>query len=389
MKLKKYDIEEIIDDEAVPSIPNEYQIKYWSYNRSVNELVEMYNGEELIVPSLQREYVWNYEQASLFIDSVIRGLPIPSFFITEIKNKLLIIDGLQRVHTLSIFIRNEPFEKWGKKEFRLSKNNTSILKQIRGLTYEELPLFYQNKIVRALMNIIEFSQISPENNYSAMYQIFERINSTGRSLEAQEIRNAAYNSTFNNELNEEAQNDTFKSIYPVKKEIYASEMLLRFLSVRYIVNNSNVKSYNLKNTLNEFMALMQAKELNLIINEQNFPLFYKLIDCNYDYKYEMMLFEKTVEWISRNIGKDCFRNIKTYANGEINYKNSIQNTLAETLLIATANKIENNENLIAYKNVRNELNELLKNEEFNYLLGSATTNVANIRRRLELIEGIY
>lgn len=53
----------------------------------------MYKNSELIIPSLQREYVWNCEQASLFIDSLLRGLPVPSLFFTEKNSKYLIIDG--------------------------------------------------------------------------------------------------------------------------------------------------------------------------------------------------------------------------------------------------------------------------------------------------------
>ena len=382
MGLKKYDIETILEEQTLPAVPNEYAIKYWSYNRSVSELVLMFDGGEIIIPTLQREYVWSYEQASLFIDSIIRGLPIPSFFITEIKSKYLIIDGLQRLNTLSLFVKNQPFELWKRKNFKLS-NNSSILEQIRGLSFEELPIIYQNKINRALMNVIEFSQISPENNYSAMYQIFERINSTGRILEPQEIRNAAYNSSFNNYLNEKSKYSSFIKLYPVKKEVYLAEMLLRYICVDCLLNINYQRTYNLKNTLNEYMALMQATELKLNINEKSFPTFYMIKD-EPSYTKSVENFEKSIDWILENIGPNSFRNIKSINNGKTIYKSTIQTTLAETLLIVVSELLKNDYYIDRKKNYRDLLDNILLIEEVQYLLSHSTTNMSNIKKRVEI-----
>lgn len=380
--LKKYNVESLFEDQMFPSIPNEYAIKYWSYNRSVSELVLMFNNGEIIIPSLQREYVWSYEQASLFIDSIIRGLPIPSFFITEIKTKYLIIDGLQRLYTLRLFIKNESFESWKRKEFKLS-NNSSILEQIRGLSFNELSNNYQNKINRALMNIIEFSQISPENNYSAMYQIFERINSTGRVLEPQEIRNAAYSSTFNNYINKESLYKPFADIYITKKQINLAEMLLRYICVSCLLENEYQGTFNLKNTLNEYMAIKQAKELGLRISNKTFPIFFQ-IDDKPHYEKTVDTFKKSIDWIYDNIGINSFKNIKKNNNGEIKYKRFIQTTLAETLLLAVSKLITSNYCFDEKRNYRVVLDNILMNDEIQYLLSHSTTNIANIRKRIDI-----
>lgn len=79
--IEKKNIEEILEEDTLSfDKSEEFYIKYWSYNRSVSEILEMYDNGEIVIPDLQREYVWNYSQASLFIDSILRGLPIPSFF---------------------------------------------------------------------------------------------------------------------------------------------------------------------------------------------------------------------------------------------------------------------------------------------------------------------
>ena len=47
---------------------------------SFRELISMYDDNELVKPELQRKYVWDKVEASRFVESVLLGLPVPSFF---------------------------------------------------------------------------------------------------------------------------------------------------------------------------------------------------------------------------------------------------------------------------------------------------------------------
>ena len=58
------------------------------------------------IPGFQRNYVWDIKRASKLIESLIIGLPIPQIFLfQEAKNKLLVIDGQQRLMSIYYFIK--------------------------------------------------------------------------------------------------------------------------------------------------------------------------------------------------------------------------------------------------------------------------------------------
>ena len=96
----------------------------------------MYSEGELLKPELQRKYVWSRVEASRFIDSILLGLPVPSvFFAKEADETMLIIDGFQRIMTVSDFV-NGTFSGDGK-VFKLS-NTENINPRWRGKAFVEL-----------------------------------------------------------------------------------------------------------------------------------------------------------------------------------------------------------------------------------------------------------
>ena len=141
-KVTKLNIEDIVDiDDSKLHKNDEYEIKYWGYSRSFSELIEMYMDDEIIIPSLQRDYIWKHKEASLLIDSILRGLPLPSIFITEIGKKYVLIDGLQRLHTVYLFTEGLAHENWkiSSREFILM-NSSDIGGKWRGLSYQGLTI---------------------------------------------------------------------------------------------------------------------------------------------------------------------------------------------------------------------------------------------------------
>ena len=63
---------------------------------------------DLFVPDYQRDFVWDETRQSKFIESIILGLPIPLIFVAETsEGRLEIVDGSQRIRTLTIFLDNE------------------------------------------------------------------------------------------------------------------------------------------------------------------------------------------------------------------------------------------------------------------------------------------
>ena len=67
------------------------------YEKNINK-----DQNELYVPDYQREFVWDDERQSKFIESLLLGLPIPLIFVAEGSDgRLEIVDGSQRIRTLA------------------------------------------------------------------------------------------------------------------------------------------------------------------------------------------------------------------------------------------------------------------------------------------------
>ena len=77
---------------------------------SVRELVRMFEeGELRIAPSYQRKYRWSESVASTFIESIFLGLPVPPIFVATNEDfELEVVDGLQRISTLLMFLAERP-----------------------------------------------------------------------------------------------------------------------------------------------------------------------------------------------------------------------------------------------------------------------------------------
>lgn len=66
-------------------------------------------GDALILePSFQREYVWNQPKKQQLIDSILLGIPIPTFYFSIDKNgNLLVVDGKQRINSILEFLKGK------------------------------------------------------------------------------------------------------------------------------------------------------------------------------------------------------------------------------------------------------------------------------------------
>ena len=105
-----------------------FDIDYWSYNITYDQLSRLYENEKIIVPDMQRGYVWDHVQASKLIESIIMGLPLPSLFlIKQTDGKYLVVDGLQRITTIGCFRYNKNLPNQEKQSgFKLKGVNVKI-----------------------------------------------------------------------------------------------------------------------------------------------------------------------------------------------------------------------------------------------------------------------
>ncbi|BAT51826.1 hypothetical protein NOS3756_07560 [Nostoc sp. NIES-3756] len=134
---------------------------------------------ELFIPDYQREMSWDDDRQSKFIESLILGLPIPYIFVADISGsedlaRLEIIDGTQRIRTLTRFIENQ-----------LKLQNLEKLKALNGFTFEDLPLPRQRRFKRTTIKMIILTK---EANEEIRRDVFERINSGSVELNEMEKR---------------------------------------------------------------------------------------------------------------------------------------------------------------------------------------------------------
>ena len=110
--LEKFEEEltEIFSSDAKDIEVNQYKIVHRVVNRSFGELVDMFQNQEIIIPEMQRNFIWDSQKASRLIESIVLGLPIPPLFFMEISdNRYEVIDGVQRLSTLVNYIGGKPW----------------------------------------------------------------------------------------------------------------------------------------------------------------------------------------------------------------------------------------------------------------------------------------
>jgi uncharacterized protein with ParB-like and HNH nuclease domain len=183
-------IDEAENDSTVPVIV--YDITCFGADYDVDGLVKRMKRKEIYAPPFQRGYVWNMKQGSRFIESLLLGLPVPGIFLAKepATNKFLIIDGQQRLKTLQFFFegRFNPHDDKDKSEiFKLE----DVQHPFNGLTYDDLEEKDRLRLENSIIHATIIKQDAPLDGNTSIFHIFERLNTGGLKLNAQEVRTAA------------------------------------------------------------------------------------------------------------------------------------------------------------------------------------------------------
>lgn len=247
--------EDDINDDSLFSITS------FGSDLSLRELSMMLDDRDLVVPKIQRNFVWNKKVASRFIETILFGLPVPSIFLSSCTDgSYLIVDGLQRLTTINAFINGKYPDKTG---FKLS---SSINPMWANKTFAQLDDEDQRRFKTTTLHAIIFKQNEPKNNDTSLYQIFERINTGGVRLSAQEIRNSIYQNYINDTLINLNNFAPWRKIFGSEKlhsRMRDVEYVLRFLWEFVVNENMDIEehngSINVKTELNLFMDLNSSK----------------------------------------------------------------------------------------------------------------------------------
>ena len=366
--IENLNIENVDSEDQETSNDDLFNITSWGADMSFRELISMYDDDELLKPELQRKYVWEKPEASRFIESILLGLPIPSIFLANTPdNNKLIIDGYQRIMTIYDYVKKGIFSKDGK-AFKLT-NTDKINHRWKGKSYNELSEFDQKKIRQTTIHAIIFEQKQPKDNDSSLFQIFERINTSGKILKPQEIRNCVYQGNLNTLLFELNQDIYWRKLYG--NDIEDSRMLdLEFILRSFALANHELRilekgQISLKMYLNQYMGEKKHNSISFIDS--------KRID-----------FQKVIKFIFDNLGVVAFRNLAT----ENTYQTRFNPTIFDSISIATSYAMEKLGDNIPIADIKNRHKLLLLNEKFKEYSTIRTTNIDHINGRIELASQI-
>ena len=228
-------------------------------------------------PPYQRRLRWDRKQKSKLIESLLMNVPIPPVFLFETDlAEYEVMDGQQRLSTIREFFSNDfplaGLERWS---------------DLNGRRYGELPPRIQSGLNRRSMSAII---LLAESGGEIKQFVFERLNTGGVRLNAQEIRNAIHNSPFNHALHDlsrsarftgmwdipprERQEETRPSAKLVANRLYRQmldcEIVLRFFTLA----NPKGLSKSMRASLDDTMKAYAKKN-----EEELAPLKSQFTDC--------------------------------------------------------------------------------------------------------------
>ncbi len=330
-------------DEVVPFI---YTITSYGADYPVDALVNRLDKGNILIPEFQRGYVWKYRDACRFIESLLLGLPVPSIFLAKESNseKLLVIDGNQRLKTLQYFYAGD-FRKEGK-----GFNLRGVQEEFEGKTYDTLDENYKRKLDDSIIHAIIVKQDEPSNDNSSIYHIFERLNTGGRELEPQEIRACIYHGELNELLDSLNKNEYWRLLYGRPHlRLKDEELILRFFALYFACDKYKKP---MKNFLNYYMNSNK--------------------DLSKNSKDDLTkIFNGVVEYIFNNLGKKAFRTTR-----------QINSAIFDAIMVGIAKRIskgviKNNEDIVA------RYNSLLSDSNFMEACKTNTSDEKYVERRIK------
>lgn len=299
--------EDVTSETALSVDPDEFfaksafRIIYQTNNfflPQIRDLIE--KGEVLnLRPEYQRRLRWSTPQKSRLVESLLLNIPIPPVFFYESNSaRYEVIDGQQRLNAVQEFI-----------DGGFALTGLQVLKPLNGLRYLRCPPRIKRALDRSTLSaIVLLLESEPVSNRIGNLSltdirrfIFDRLNTGGTRLNAQEIRNAIYPGYFNRALVELSRfktftdtfdipsyteadpNDYYENVERQKNNLYSSmsdcQLVLRYFTLK---DDDNIRS-SMKSMLDRAMeqrVTISENDAHILEEEfkQRFSFLYTLFD---------------------------------------------------------------------------------------------------------------
>lgn len=341
-----------------PFNPNEIDVYISTVN--LGSLIDQLKNDEIdLQPDFQRVTdVWDNVKKSRLIESILLGLPLPSFYFSEdpVSQKLSIIDGLQRICAIRDFVLE--------KENPLKLEGLQFLKNFEGFTFSQLarPEVKRIKSLKITMNTLRKG-----TPLDVKYIIFQRVNIAGVPLTPQEMRHALNQGPAAIFIKELADMESFKKA--TNYSVESKRMQDRDFVNRFIAFYIGYQDYmgDLDMFLNDKMG-----ELNKMTSEQRDDIrvsFDKAMKCCYE--------------IFKN---DAFR--KKYSVTD--KRKPISKSVYDTLSVNIA-WLSDEEQLMLLKNAeafKTGMIRLFNDERFNFSISTGTGQKYNVDLRFTMVKSL-
>lgn len=327
---------------------------------SLRQIYDMIKANDIdLSPDFQRHLVWDKQRKSRLIESILLRIPLPMFYFSQDEEgKITVVDGLQRLSTIREFMDNE-----------LRLKNLEYLEEKCGGKYYK-PADKKNAINSKYFRWFNMTQITvnvidPSSPFKLKYDIFRRINTGGKPLNSQEIRNCLSSDSLRKALRKMATLDSFKeatghSVKDVRME--AQELALRYILF--------YRKYEQDKTLNNYSGNIDS-ELNSLTEELS-------KDKKYNYDIVINKFNNAMLNANHLFGRYAFRKCKTEHINPEAYRQLINKALFvswSVLLSQFQHSVLKNRNKYESFAIPLALKVTNNNKLFNYLTYSTNSKV--------------
>lgn len=344
-------IEEPEEVELKDVPPEQRRLHTETADLTVSSIHQYLANGKIEIPEFQRGYVWTRTQASRLIESLIIQCPIPVVYFSQSSdNKLVVIDGNQRLLSIKLFI-NDAFELQG----------LSTYPELNGQSWSTLdPRFRDHLSNRTIRCITILKDTHPQ----IKFDVFERLNTGSVKLNAQELRHGLNHGELMRKLDALSKNEFWRRSVGIRsdKRMKGAELILRFFAFRY-----DLKEY--KKPLSSFLDQFSTKNRSIPEDEV---------------KKWGLEFETTVSRVEFGFGRLAFRIYER----DLRSSTGFNSALYDAQMIAFSET--KNQKIItgSYKpaDLHKEAYKLFESEKFINSIRQATSDEMAVKNRIEMYQ---
>ena len=330
---------------------------------SISTIMELIKDKDLeISPNFQRHFVWDKTRQSKLIESILLGLPLPSIYLSQYSDgRLTIVDGLQRITTIQNFMNDD-----------LVLCNMEYFKDCNGKKYSELkdvlPLLQYRRFRQTQIMCFVIDYRSPN---ALKFDLFRRLNTGGKSLNEQEIRNCLSRPPLQKLLKDMVETEDFKKA--TNKSISDTRMAAQESALRFIyfydqyTEDNPIGDYNgeLSRSLDGYVETLNNMSENRL-------------------REYMYIFQRSMQMAFDLFEKNAFRKI----NLNSNKKNAVNKPLMLAISVLLAKHYDDYKDAVT-KGIKlsDELALLIEsNRDFAKVITTSTTHKASIIYAMETLK---